>query len=135
MTATVVVDASFVMALLTNSDDVVTTWANDLIDGTALVAPHLMPIEVTNAMRISERQGLLTPQGAALAHQDLVDLGVELHPFEPLASRIWALRHSASPYDAWYLALAESLEVPLVTLDRRLTRAAQARCEFLLPSP
>ena len=133
MTATLVADASFVMALLSDSDDPMTTWANDLIDGADLVAPHFMPVEVTSALRNAERREILTPRQTALIHQDLVDLGVELYPFEPFASRVWALRHAASPYDAWYLALAERLEVPLVTLDLRLTRTADARCEFSLP--
>ena len=133
MTDTLVVDASFVMALLSSSDDPITSWANDLIDGANLVAPHLMPVEVTSALRSAERREVLTPQQAALIHQDLVDLGVELYPFEPFASRVWALRLAASAYDAWYLALAERLEAPLVTLDRRLTRTADARCDFTLP--
>ena len=133
MTATLVVDASFVMVLLTNSSDAVTTWANDLVDGADLVAPHLMPVEVTSALRSAERRETLTPEQAALTHQDLIDLDVELHPFEPFAARVWALRHSVSPYDAWYLALAERLEAPLVTLDRRLSHTADARCEFTLP--
>ena len=133
MTCTLVVDASFVVVLLTNNDDAMTAWASNLIDGADLVAPHLMPVEVTSALRNAERRGLLTPEQAGLAHQDLVALDVELHAFGPLASRVWALRHSVSPYDAWYLALAERLEAPLVTLDRRLTRAADARCEFSLP--
>ena len=133
MTDTLVVDASFVMALLSSSDDPITSWANDLIDGANLVAPHLTPVEVTSALRSAERREVLTPQQAALIHQDLVDLGVELYPFEPFASRVWALRHAASAYDAWYLALAERLEAPLVTLDRRLTRTTDARCDFTLP--
>jgi predicted nucleic acid-binding protein len=40
-----------------------------------------------------------------------------------------------SPYDAWYVALAERLDAPLVTLDRRLARTAGVRCEFILPPP
>jgi predicted nucleic acid-binding protein len=133
VTGTVVVDASFVMALLTNGDGAITTWARDLIDGADLVAPHLMPVEVTSALRTAERRELLAPESAAFAHQDLVELDVELHAFEPFASRVWELRHSVSPHDAWYLALAERLVVPLATLDRRLTRTADARCEFTLP--
>jgi predicted nucleic acid-binding protein len=133
VTGTLVVDASFVMALLTNSDDAITTWARELIDGADLVAPHLMPVEVTSALRIAERRELLASEPAALAHRDLVELDVELHPFEPFASRVWELRHSVSPYDAWYLALAERLDVPLATLDHRLARTAGARCVFALP--
>jgi predicted nucleic acid-binding protein len=134
VTGTLVVDASFVMALLTTSDDAITAWARGLIDGADLVAPHLMPVEVTSALRIAERRELLASEPAALAHRDLVELDVELHPFEPFASRVWELRHSVSPYDAWYLALAERLDVPLATLDHRLTRTAGARCVFALPS-
>lgn len=133
MTGTLVVDASFVVALLTNSDDAMTAWARQLIDGADLVAPHLMPVEVTSALRNAERRELLAPEPAALVHRDLVDLDVELHPFEPFASRVWELRHSVSPYDAWYLALAERLDAPLVTLDRRLAHTADARCEFTFP--
>jgi predicted nucleic acid-binding protein len=87
---TLVVDASFVMALLSDSDDPMTTWANDLIDGADLVAPHLMAVEVTSALRNAERREVLTPQQTALIHQDLIDLSVELYPFEPFASRVWA---------------------------------------------
>ena len=135
MTGTLVVDASFVMMLLTSSSDRMTTWANDVIHQADLVAHHLMPVEVTSALRNAERRELVTPEQAALTHRDLVDLDVELHPFEPFASRVWALRHAASPYDAWYVALAERLDAPLVTLDRRLARTADARCEFALPPP
>ncbi len=135
MTGTLVVDASFVMVLLTSSSDPMTTWANDVIHEADLVAPHLMPVEVTSALRNAERRELVTPEQAALTHEDLVDLDVELHPFEPFASRVWALRQAVSPYDAWYVALAERLDAPLVTLDRRLARIADARCEFALPPP
>jgi predicted nucleic acid-binding protein len=63
----------------------------------------------------------------------LLDLRVELFPYEPFASRVWELRHSVVPYDGWYVALAEALDARLVTLDTRLTRAAGPRCVFELP--
>ncbi len=58
---------------------------------------------------------------------------MELFPFAPFADRIWALRENLTSYDAWYVALAEALECPLATLDRRLSRAAGLRCEVLAP--
>ena len=70
---------------------------------------------------------------AALAHDDLVQLRVTVFPFEPVASRVWELHPSVTPYDAGYVAVAEVLGVPLVTLDRRLARASGPECEFLLP--
>lgn len=42
-----------------------------------------------------------------------------------LLSRAWELRHNVSFYDSLYVALAELLEAPLLTLDRRLARAAR----------
>jgi predicted nucleic acid-binding protein len=43
------------------------------------------------------------------------------------------LRFNVSSYDAWYIALAEQLDAPLATLDRRLSAADGPRCRFLLP--
>ena len=70
----------------------------------------------------------------ALAHRDLVDLPVTVFPFEPLAARVWELHPSVASYDAGFVALAEALDVPIVTLDRRLARANGPTCSFLLPS-
>ena len=45
-------------------------------------------------------------------------------------ARCWELRHAVTMYDAAYVALAEALQVPLVTTDGRLSRAAGPRCTF-----
>jgi predicted nucleic acid-binding protein len=42
---------------------------------------------------------------------------------------VWVLRHNITPYDALYVALAEELELPLITADRRLARAAAEFCD------
>jgi predicted nucleic acid-binding protein len=70
---------------------------------------------------------------AALAYADVFDLRVELHLFEPFAQRVWDLRENVTAYDAWYVAIAEALEIPLVTLDHRLAAAPGLRCEVLIP--
>ena len=53
--------------------------------------------------------------------------------YRGLGERVWELRANVSPFDAWYVALAKSLEVPLLTLDRRMAASSGPRCEFLLP--
>jgi predicted nucleic acid-binding protein len=63
----------------------------------------------------------------------MLDLRVDLYPFAPLAVRIWEMRDDVRCYDAWYVALAELLDAPVVTLDRRLARSAGPRCEFRTP--
>ncbi len=48
--------------------------------------------------------------------------------------RAWELRANVTVYDALYVALAELLDVVLVTADARLTRAPGLRCQLELLS-
>ena len=80
-----------------------------------------------------ERANRPTAREADEARPDSISLVLELFPFEPFADRIWELRGNLSSYDAWYVALAEALQVPLATLDRRLTRTTGLTCRFLIP--
>ena len=126
-----VVDASVVIAA-SAEDDAHRLWAVDALGDTA-AAPHLMPVEVANVLRRFESRDLIAGSAAAKVLQDSLDFDVELWPFAPFAGRIWQLRGSVTPYDAWYVALAETLDVPLATLDRRLASAPGPRCAFLTP--
>lgn len=128
-----VVDASVVVAALLDSGPD-GRWAETKLVEEQLVAPHILPAEVANIMRRAVLTREISEDAASLAFVDLIALRIELFPFEPLAPRIWELRGSVTAYDAWYVALAEDLGAPLVTLDRKLSRAPGPRCEFLLPS-
>ena len=128
----VVVDASAVVAALVDDGDDGRWAVRQLASGRA-VAPHLMPVEVGSILRRTAQHGLISAEMASLAHAELPELDVELFPYAPFASRVWELRRNVTPYDAWYVALAESLQADLVTLDRRLTRAAGCRCRFRIP--
>ncbi|GAB2510846.1 hypothetical protein GCM10027064_05420 [Microbacterium petrolearium] len=129
---TVVIDAGVVAsALLSSGED--GEWALSLLAVNPLAAPHQMPAEAANVLRRAELAGRIDAQTAALAHDDLLDLRVELFSFEPFAARAWELRQSVTIYDAWYVALAEHLDAPLATLDLRLSRAPGPRCAFLTP--
>lgn len=103
--------------------------------GAHLAAPAHLFVEVSSVLRRAVLARSLGRDVAALAHEDLVALPVTVFPFEPLASRVWELHPSVTAYDAAYVALAEALGVPLVTLDGRLARAGGPRCEFSLPDP
>jgi predicted nucleic acid-binding protein len=92
-----------------------------------------MPVEVANILRRAAAARDISNDAASLAHRDLVALHVELFPYQPFASRVWELRANVTAYDAWYVALAESLEASLATLDTRLRRAAGPSCIFLTP--
>ncbi len=129
---TVIVDASTVTAaLIDHRPD--GRWAEQLLDDD-LAAPHLLPAEVTSVLRQAELAGDISADIASLAHADLADLRIELVSYEPVADRIWELRHNVTAYDAWYVAVAELIDSPLATLDRRLVGSPGPTCEFRTPS-
>jgi len=128
----IVVDASAVVdALIDHSE--VGDRARRRIHGPghSLHAPHLLDLEVTNAVRRLVAAGSLSQAAATGTLADLVLLRVSLYPHRPQLARIWALRRNLTPYDAAYLALAEVLRVPLLTTDRRLAREARKHVEVL----
>lgn len=92
-----------------------------------------MPFECSNIIRRHELGALVSADQAIQAHADLVDLPVDLWPYEVLAERIWQLRSNLTSYDAAYVALAEALSAPLVTLDRRIQRAPGITCSVESP--
>jgi predicted nucleic acid-binding protein len=87
--------------------------------------------EATNILRRLERAKEITLPEANAAHEDLMQLSLELFSFEPFADRVRELRHTITSYDAWYVAIAEALELPPATLDERLSKAKGVACDFL----
>ena len=129
---TFVVDASVVVAALIDPGPA-GTWAESLLVSGPLAAPHLMPVEAANILRRSALAGDISADVGSLAHEDLLSLRVEYFPYAPFAPRAWELRSNVTTYDAWYVALAESLGARLATLDAKLSAASGIRCEFALP--
>lgn len=129
---TLVIDASMIVAALADagSDG---RWAESLLASDALAAPHLMLAEAANILRRAALAGDVSADVASLAHSDLLDLRVELFPYNPCAARVWELRDNVTCYDAWYVTVAELLDAPLATLDGRLANSPGPRCRFLLP--
>jgi predicted nucleic acid-binding protein len=98
-----------------------------------LQAPHLMDLEVIQVLRRLHRAGDLDSLQAAQVLDDLAHLRVTRHPHHRFSPRIWQLRHNMTAYDAAYVALAEALDAPLLTRDKRLASAPghHARIELV----
>ena len=129
----IVVDSSVLIAALLDTG-AHGAWAERILADGTLHAPELVRAEAANILRRLERAAAITAPEANGAFEDLMLLELNLFAFEPFADRIWELRHNVTSYDAWYVALAEALRLPLATLDGRLSRSNGVACEFLLPA-
>ena len=127
-----VLDASVVVAALIGTSSA-GRWAEEQLRRGPLAVPHLCLVETANLLRRAETSGAVAPGTAAEAHEDLGRLPWQRFPYEPFAGRVWELRHNVTSYDAWYVAVAEALDVPLATLDQRLVAATGPRCRFITP--
>jgi len=130
---TLVVDASVVVAGLVDVGPR-GVWARQVLGAAGLVSTHVLPAEVTSAVRRLVAQGVLAPELGRTVLEDLDLLPVEPYPFLPFQDRVWQLRENLTAYDAWYVALAEAHDVPLATLDRRLSASPGPRCGFRTPN-
>lgn len=87
-------------------------------------APHLLDLEVAQVLRRFVRERVISAPRAESAIGDLVDTRITRYPHRLLLPRVWQLRHNLTAYDAIYVALAELLNAPLVTRDRKIGTAS-----------
>lgn len=122
-----VVDAS-VLAVALVDDGPDGDLARSRLRGETLTAPALVDLEVASVWRGLARADRLPAERADAAVDDLRALPLRRVEHAPLVPRCWELRHNLTIYDAAYVALAEALQVTLLTGDNRLSRAVGARC-------
>ena len=120
----IVADASAVVEVLLQTKRGIRIEERLFAPSEILHVPHLIDIEVAHAMRRAWLQGLLDEVRAEEALDDLAAWSLIRYPHDLFLSRIWSLRHSVTAYDAVYVALAETLEVTLLTCDARLASSS-----------
>jgi predicted nucleic acid-binding protein len=128
----IVVDASAVLELLLRTPAAQAVERRLFGGRERLHAPHLLDVEVAHVLRRYALAGELQGDRGRAALEDLERLLLRRHPHDILLPRAWELRANLTAYDAVYVALAEALDAPLVTRDRRLAGAAghRARIEY-----
>ena len=117
----VVIDSSALVELVIKSERA--SAVTQAVGATDMVAPDVVNPEVLAALRRLERTGELTTQRAVEALDDLMDAPVRRFSTLPLLAEAWTLRANVSAADALYVVLARVLGCPLVTADRKLSRA------------
>ncbi|MCY3837891.1 MAG: type II toxin-antitoxin system VapC family toxin [Gammaproteobacteria bacterium] len=127
-----VLDASGAIEFLLNTDSGGRLGARLMDDSEVVCVPHLIDLEIAQALRRYVARGTLSVERGSLALGHWRDLDVDRYPHEPFLARIWELRANVSAYDAVYVALAETLSTVLVTGDRRLAGAPGVRTRIEL---
>lgn len=122
----IVIDASVaITSLLPEAESVA---ARSLVATVTCIAPDLIVSECVNALWKNVRLERILLSEAETALEALSNLGIVLVPSRELVDRAFGLaiglRHPA--YDCFYLALAESRRIPMVTQDARFMRKVRA---------
>jgi predicted nucleic acid-binding protein len=89
-----------------------------------LHVPEHFHVELLSVLRRYAIRRELGGRRAAEALAALADLRALTYPVIELMDAVWDLRAELTSYDAAYLALAQRLDVELLTLDKGLASAA-----------
>jgi predicted nucleic acid-binding protein len=129
----IVVDASALIEVLLNTPAAASVASRIFAADESLHVPHVLDLEVAQALRRFVRSRNMPAHRAQQALDDLADMPLMRYPHDPLLPRIWALRDNLTAYDAAYLALAEILGATLVTRDVALSsvKGHSARVEVV----
>jgi predicted nucleic acid-binding protein len=126
-----IVDSSALLAALT-VEQRDPALAERLAAAPELHAPQIIDIEILHALRRLIATAHLDARRAQQVRDDYAALRLRRYPHYPLVDRIWELRDALTPSDAAFVALAEALDLPLVTCDPHLASSANeiARVEL-----
>jgi predicted nucleic acid-binding protein len=128
----IVVDASAMLEALLRTPAAEAVEDRLFAAGRTLHAPHLIDVEVAQVIRRYAANGEINGERGRMALADLTDFPLRRYPHDFLLPRIWDLRNNLTAYDAAYVALAEALDVPLLTRDKRLAGAGSHRAQIEL---
>jgi predicted nucleic acid-binding protein len=120
----IVVDASALLEVLLRTPAAEAVEKRLFDPRHTLHGPHLLDIEVAQVIRRYAATGEIGAERGREALVDLADFPLTRYRHDFLLPRVWELRHNLTAYDAVYVALAEALDAPLLTRDRRLAAAA-----------
>jgi predicted nucleic acid-binding protein len=126
--ALIVLDASAAVAVLLNLGTAASA-IRERLDGSdeGPHVPHLFEIEVLSALRRRALAHDHSEKRASELVEDLASMRLNRYPHTALVRRMWELNENVTIQDSAYIALAEILDAPLVTMDGRLARAPGIR--------
>jgi len=102
-----------------------------LLAESVVAAPALIDLEFTNVLHGLLTKGSIALPDAELALAEFLQAPIQRYTHESLVPPVWQLRQNLTAYDAAYVALAETLGVDLLTIDRRIGSAPGVRCRVI----
>ena len=129
----IVVDASAMLETLLRTPAAKAVERRLFEPSQTLHAPHLLDVEIAQVVRRYAANCEIDGERGRAALADLADFPLRRYPHDFLLPRVWDLRSNFTAYDAVYVALAEALDAPLLTRDKRLAAAPghHARVELV----
>ena len=121
MTEAYVVDASVAVEYLLKTR--LGTLISDQLDRSVLVAPEMLDAEVVSVLRREVIRGRLEEKAALAAINELVRWNVDRVSHHTIALLAWRHHKNVSAYDALYVATAVKFDLPVLTIDAKLSRA------------
>lgn len=125
----IVIDSSLLVEALTSDDGRAHRARMLLTEDQGWHAPEHIAVETTSAIRGRLLGRKLSSERAEYALATLREMPIVRAPWSQVADRAWELRDNMTPYDAAFIALAEQLDCPVVTTDRKLENCPTRRCE------
>jgi predicted nucleic acid-binding protein len=129
----IVVDASALLEALLRTPAAAAVEKRLFEPSQTLHVPHLLDVEIAQVIRRYAASREIDAERGRAALADLADFPLQRYPHDFLLPRVWDLRNNLTAYDAMYIALAELLDAPLLTRDKRLATAPghHARIELV----
>lgn len=125
----IVIDSSLLVEALTSDDGRAHRARLLLTEDPGWHAPEHIAVETTSAIRGRLFGKKISLDRAEFALATLREMPIARAPWSQVAERAWALRDNMTPYDAAFVALAEQLDCPVVTTDRKFADCPVRRCE------
>lgn len=117
------IDSSFMLAHLlpdekvNKVDKVFTKYAQGKV---FFFAPYILPFEVINGIRSAAISKRIDKESAQILIDDFLSVKIELQKVNFKRTLAISFQNKCSIYDASYIYLGESLNMPFLTLDEKL---------------
>lgn len=125
-----VIDSSVVISYLLDDEKILPEHeiiiTQHLHHQITLIAPKILPFEIGNSLKSATLSKRITVQQAIELFKQFFKLEISLKPTNYLTSINYAITGNLSYYDASYLSLKNTLNCPLLTLDKKLATLANS---------